>query len=92
VFGINGGEKGLLFKYQDPRYGSDVWTAFYDDQDYKKGVVSYSDSFNMISIPLYRMDVDLRDPGNWVRLQADLEVSAQMDNVRVIPMQLNSPW
>jgi hypothetical protein len=89
VFGINGGEKGLLFKYQDALSGNDVWSAFYDETDYARGIASYADAFNMVSIPRYKLDVDLRDPGSWVRMQADLELTALTDNVRMIPMQLN---
>jgi hypothetical protein len=61
VFGINGGEKGILFKYQGQTSGIDIWSAFYDDQDYARGMAAFSDSFNQVAIPLYRMDVDLRD-------------------------------
>ena len=89
VFGVNGGEKGLFFQYKGVRYGNDIWTAFYDQQDFQRGVVSYSDVFDLVSIPLYRMEVDLNDPGDWLRLEAQLQMSALADNVQVIPMQLN---
>lgn len=89
VFDINGGEKGMIFKYAGIQYGVDVWTAFYSRLDVERGRVSYSDAFDLVSIPTYRMDVDLRDPGNWLRMQMGLEMVALSDGVQVIPMQLN---
>ena len=89
VFDINGGEKGMIFRYAGIQYGIDVWTAFYSMQDLQRGNVSYSDAFDLVSIPTYRMDVDLRDPGNWLRMQTSMELVALSDNVHVVPMQLN---
>ncbi len=89
AFDVNGGEKGLIFKYEDPRFGNDIWTAFYDASDLNRGTASYSDAFDLVSIPQYQMDIDLRDPGNWLRYQADLEMTSLTDNLRVIPMRLN---
>jgi len=89
VFGVNGGEKGLLFQYKGVLYGNDIWTAFYDQQDLQRGTASYADVFDLVSIPLYRMEVDLHDPGDWVRLETRLRMVALHDNLQVIPMQLN---
>jgi hypothetical protein len=90
LFNINGGEKGLIFKHEGLRFGTDVWTAFYDQRDFERNFVSYSDAFDLVSIPLYRLEVDLRDPGNWLRMQATIQMVAKGDNVVVIPMQLNA--
>ena len=89
VFGVNGGEKGLFFQYKGVLYGNDVWTAFHDRQDYQRGTATYSDVFDLVSIPLYRMEVDLSQPGDWLRLEAQLGMVALSDNVQVVPMQLN---
>jgi hypothetical protein len=89
IFSINGGEKGLIFKYQGVRYSNDVWTAFYDDEDFRRGTASYSDAFDLVTIPNYKLEIDLRDPGNWLRMDAKLQLSARSDNVQVLPMQLN---
>lgn len=89
IFGINGGEKGLFFKYQDEVNGDDVWTAFYDQEEMKRGIVAYSDTFDIISVSTYRIEIDLTKPGSRVRMDSELEMSALTDNVQVIPMQLN---
>ncbi|MDA2935117.1 ankyrin repeat domain-containing protein [Acidobacteria bacterium AH-259-D05] len=89
IFGVNGGEKGLLFKYRGVRYGNDIWTAFYSEEDFSRGRVSYADVFNLVQIPQYRMNVDLTDPGDWFRAEMELELVALRDGVRLVPMDLN---
>ncbi len=89
IFRINGGEKGLFFKYQDELYGYDVWTAFYDQKDTKRGIAAYSDAFDLVSIPLYRMEIDLTNPSDRVRIDTELEMTALIKDVQVIPFQLN---
>ena len=89
IFDINGGEKGLFLKYQDELLGYDIWTAFYDQEDMKRGTAVYSDAFDIVSVPLYRMEIDLTKPGDLVRIESELETVALKDGVRIIPMQLN---
>jgi len=89
VFRIDGGEKGLLFKYQGLQFGNDVWTAFYDAEDFKRASASYSDAFDLVEIPTYRLDVDLRDPGNWLRMEPKMSLVTRADNVQILPMRLN---
>ncbi len=89
VFGVNGGEKGLLFQYRKSLYGNDVWTAFYSQEDFERGQVAYSDAFDLVQIPNYRMEIDLRDPSHWLRMEAELDLLALRDGVRLIPMKLN---
>jgi hypothetical protein len=89
IFGINGGEKGLFFKYQDEVKGYDVWTAFYDQEEMKRGIVAYSDTFDIVSVSTHRMEIDLTKPGSRVRMDSELEMSALTDSVQVIPLQLN---
>lgn len=89
VFGLNAGEKGVLFQYSGLRGGLDAWTAFYDEADFARGSASYSDAFNLVRIPEYRMDLDLRDPGGRIRLETTLDLVALRDNVQLIPLNLN---
>ena len=89
VFGVNGGEKGLLFQYRKLEHGNDIWTAFYNQQDFKRGHVSYSDTFDLVKIPDYRMQIDLRNPGSWLRMDVEMDLVVMQDQVRLIPMQLN---
>ncbi|MFQ5926633.1 MAG: M1 family metallopeptidase [Terriglobia bacterium] len=89
IFEVNGGEKGLLFQYKGPIEGNDIWTAFYNEEDFKRRRVAYSDVFDLVEIPDYRMEVDLRDPGDWLRIEGELDLVALHDGVRLIPMSLN---
>src|SRR6185503_15006864 len=54
-----------------------------------RGNASYSDTFDLVDIPTYKMDIDLRDPGSWLRMDASLQLVTRGDDVQVIPMQLN---
>ena len=81
IFGINGGEKGLFFKYQDEVNGYDVWTAVYDLEEMKRGVVAYSDTFDIISVSTYRMEIDLTKPES-VELDPDLWVLSEKTSTR----------
>jgi hypothetical protein len=89
VFDINGGEKGLIFKYEGIRYGTDVWMTFYSQADIARKSVAYSDAFDLVSVASYKMDIDVRDPGNWLRMSIGMQMTAKTDNVAVIPLQLN---
>lgn len=89
VFGVNGGEKGLLFKYQGAEEGIDIWTAFYNQEDFARGRVAYADVFDLVKIPDCRMAIDLRDPSKWLHIDADLDLVALQDGVQLIPMKLN---
>jgi hypothetical protein len=60
-FGLDGGEKGLIFQYNpSPVYFSEVWMAFYAEDDYAKKTVSYSDANDAIDIKAYRLNLDVR--------------------------------
>ena len=60
-FGINAGEKGLVWSYDSAFNYTKVWLAFYSLEDYQRGTVSYSDANDQIDIKHYRMNADLRD-------------------------------
>ncbi len=89
VFGINGGEKGMLFQGRGESRTSDIWTAFYDQQDYQSGRVYYASHFDLVDIPDYRMEIDLREAGHWMRATMELDLVALRDGVQFIPMALN---
>jgi hypothetical protein len=88
-FTINGGEKGLIFTYNRALFGNDVWLAFYSMDDYQRGQVTYSDAFDLIEIPQYRMDVDLREPRKLLKVRAKTDIVALADGVRVIPFAIS---
>lgn len=87
-FGLNGGEKGLFFSYDDAIYSPDVWMAFYSLADYEKRRVEYSDTHALATISRYDMHVDLRD---WkhMKLQARMQMTALTDGLRAIPLMIN---
>ncbi len=89
VFGLDGGEKGLVYQHRGAAHGIDIWTAFYSADDLKQGRVSYADVFDLVSIPDYRMQIDLRDPGHWLRFEAELDLTARAGPVQVVPLNLN---
>ena len=86
-FGINAGEKGLIFAYRD--YDNDVWMAFYALQDYDRGRVQYSDVFDAIAIDHYKMEIDLREPKKFLKLAAQMELRSRVKNLLAIPLAIN---
>lgn len=87
-FDLNGGEKGLIFSYQSPLYGNDVWMAFYALEDYKRGTVEYSDVNNLVDITHYGMDVDLREHKSRLRLVARLAMEVRYSNLRALSFSI----
>ena len=87
-FGINAGEKGLVWSYNSDVYNTEVWLAFYSNEDYQRGAVEYSDANDQIDIQHYRMDVDLREHKQRVRLNARIEAQPMRPNVRAIPFSI----
>jgi hypothetical protein len=83
-FGINAGERGLIYKYEGVLTGNDVWMAFYDLEDYRRGTVSYSDINDVVDIASYDMNIDLRAPRKRLALQAKMSVKSRIDNLRAV--------
>jgi hypothetical protein len=87
-FGLDGGEKGLFFAYDDVIFQPDVWMVFLSLQEYKTGTRDYSDAHVIIDIKRYDMDINLRD-GRTMRLQARMNITALTDGLKAIPLVLN---
>ena len=87
-FDINAGEKGLIWKYDASLYFPEVWLAFYGLDDYKRGQVAYSDANDQIDITHYRMDVNVRDPNDRMRLLTHLAIESLQPNLRAITFRL----
>jgi hypothetical protein len=83
-FGINAGEKGLIWTYDSDLYFTQVWLAFYSLEDYQRGAVAYSDVNDQIDLKHYRMDVDLREHKNRLKIHAQIEAEPKIANVRVV--------
>lgn len=87
-FGLDGGEKGLIFEYKDVFYGSEVWMAFYSLEDYRGGQGTYADVNDMIDAVHYQMDVDVRDPGSRLRLVARLTARTRAPTLRAVSFRI----
>lgn len=61
-YGVNGGEKGLITKYEPLISSSEIWMAFYSLDDYQKQMVSYSDTNDLVDITHYKMNLSLQNP------------------------------
>lgn len=83
-FGIDAGEKGLIWSYNSGLYFAQVWLAFYALQDYQRGRVIYSDANNQIDIKHFRMDVDLRDHGDRLKLRTLIQAEPLQPNLRAL--------
>ena len=87
-FGINGGEKGLIFTYKSEYYDNEVWLAFYSQDDYQRKTVAYSDVNDQIDVGHYDMNVDLRDHKKAVRLLAKLQTKILAPKLRAISFDI----
>lgn len=85
---MNGGEKGLIFKFTWQEHRNEVWMAFYTQEDYQREIVSYSDNNDLIDITHYDLNVDLRKPGKAVRLDAAIRAQPLFPNVLALPFQI----
>ncbi|MCO6509473.1 MAG: hypothetical protein J5I65_01660 [Aridibacter famidurans] len=84
-FSINGGEKGLIYKYTNSLYDNEVWLAFYGLEDYEKNIVSYSDVNDVVDITHYEAEIDLTSPSKRLGLKADIEMIVRSDGIAAIP-------
>ena len=87
-FGINAGEKGLVFTYRDDDYNNDIWMAFYGLEDYQLRTVQYSDVNNIIDVSHYDLTVDLTDYKKELNLLARVKGSTRAANVRALSFQI----
>lgn len=87
-FGINGGEKGLIFSYKSGIYTNETWLAFYSLEDYKTGYVTYSDKNDLVDITNYKMDLDLRSPKSKLGLRSKTSMTVRFANTTAIPFTI----
>ncbi len=83
-FSINAGEKGLIYNYDSDLYYTEVWLAFYSEQDYQRGSVFYADVSDQINVTHYDMDIDLREHKKNTRLLSKLQNEARFPNLRAV--------
>jgi hypothetical protein len=83
-FGIDAGEKGLIFRYEDIRFGNEVWMAFLALEDYQNNRGTYADFNDLIDAASYRIDVDVRDPGSRLRTVVRLAARTRAAGLRAV--------
>lgn len=84
-FGINAGERGLIYAFDRGISAPDVWMAFHGDEEYQQGTARYADADDLISVPRYDMDVDVTEPKKMLSLTARLECVSRSDHLTAIP-------
>lgn len=83
-FGINAGEKGLIFAYDGSLYSNDVWMAFHANGDYATGLAPYSDTYNVVDTERYTLTLDLLEPKKVLGLTAKLDLVSRVEGLRLI--------
>jgi Peptidase family M1 domain len=88
-FGINAGEKGLIFAHDSDIFSNDVWMAFDGNEDYTRGIVPYSDAYDLVSVEKYTMKLDLLDVTHKVvGLKAKMDIVSRYNALQVIPFAI----
>lgn len=86
-FDLNGGEKGLIFTY-DNLIETEVLMAFYSLADYERRYVTYSDANDLVDITAYDMEIDLRSPKSKLGLRAKAKFVPFADGVKGVPFSI----
>ncbi len=76
VFDLNAGEKGLVFRYVEPIWNSDIVLSFLSKADYESGRFQYSDVFNPTDVEKYTMRIDATEAGKRT-LRNDVTITGQ---------------
>lgn len=87
-FRLNAGDKGLIYKYRSDDKDNEIWLAFASLDDFRKGVVSYSDLNDQIDITHYALDVDLRAHKDRVRLFSKIDAQTRLPNLRALSFSI----
>ena len=61
MFDLNAGERGLLFRYLEPSFGSELILSFLSRQDYSSGSFQYSEVYEAANLDRIRMQLDATD-------------------------------
>lgn len=87
-FGLNGGEKGVIYSYQSALYARDVWMAFYSIDDYARGAAVYSDTNDLVDVSHYKLDLDVRDFNSKMGLVARMDVQSRVAGLRAVSFKI----
>jgi len=83
-FGINAGEKGIIFAYDDVAFSNDVWMAFEAEEDYVRGRSLYSDAYNLADTQRCVLELDLTEPKKVLGEIAKLDMVSRVEGLRAI--------
>jgi hypothetical protein len=86
-FGINAGEKGLIFAFQQPIYGPEVWTAFYSLDDYERRTAALAEANNLVDVTHYTLSIDLRDVRK-IKVASRIDLTVGAGAVGAIPFRV----
>ncbi len=89
VFGVNGGEKGLIFQYQPLLGANDDWMAFYAKENYPEVHREFPDAYDQVKIRNHDMEFDLRNPQNTVRYKDRITMEVQQGGLRAVQFSIN---
>ena len=86
-FGLNGGEKGLIYQYQSAILYPEVWLAFYGLDDYAKNAVTYSDANDVVDVTNYTLNLDVRAVPR-MKMQAVIDLKMRKANARAVSFSI----
>ena len=89
AFNLDAGEKGVIFA-RGSLLRNEVWMAFYAQSDYERGQVDYSDTFDIVAVSKYTMEIDVTNPKKFLGEQVRMDMSALTGGLRAIPLMLNN--
>jgi hypothetical protein len=90
AFNLDGGEKGVIFARGSLFSRNEVWMAFYAQSDYERLRVEYSDSFDVVAVSKYAMEIDVTNPKKFLSERVRMDMSALTGGLRAIPLMLNN--
>jgi hypothetical protein len=67
---------------------SEVWMAFYSEEDYAQRRASYSDIYDLVDVTKYDMELDLRSPKSKLGLRTRLSMQALAPGLRAVPFSI----
>jgi hypothetical protein len=89
IFGINGGEKGLILYYEPVVRRYYNWMAFYPQENYPDVPREFPDAYDQIKIQSHDIAIDLRHPGDEFRYNDRMTMDVEQDGLRVVQFAVN---
>ena len=90
LFGINGGEKGLILCYQSVVGTYYNWMTFYPMEDYSDVPREFPDAYDQVKIRNHLIALDLRHPGIHFRYNDRMTMDVQQDGLRVVQFSIDT--